>query len=140
MFGKIVEGLEYPDRFFHQFHIDLSDNLDLAFDIVLRTSGQVLVNSNMLDYVVTSTNSGFNYGVSSRLQYDNDYIKDDIEQGTSPLMSIIDPNRVKNCNQCLSYFGPRQGHNGWGDSIALAEPGLTPAQSLVDIFSNRYMI
>ena len=55
-------------------------------------------------------------------------------------MSQIDPNRVKNCNQCLSYFGPRQGHNGWGDSIALANPGLTPAQSLVDIdsiMSNR---
>ena len=81
------------------------------------------------------TNSGFNYGVSSRLQYDNDYINDSIEQSTAPLMSQIDPNRVKNCNQCLSYFGPRQGHNGWGDSIALSEPGLTPAQSLVDIDS-----
>lgn len=86
------------------------------------------------------TNSGFNYGVSSRLRYDSDYIGDDIEQSTAPLMSVIDPNRVKNCNQCLSYFGPRQGHNGWGDSIALENPGLTPAQSLVDIdsiMSNR---
>jgi hypothetical protein len=86
------------------------------------------------------TNSGFNFGVSSRLQYDNDYISDSIEQSTAPLMSQIDPNRVKNCNQCLSYFGPRQGHNGWGDSIALGNPGNTPAQSLVDIdsiMSNR---
>lgn len=81
------------------------------------------------------TNSGFNYGVSSRLTYDNDFINDNIEQSTAPLLSVIDPNRVKNCNQCLSYFGPRQGHNGWGDSIALSEPGLTPAQSLVDIDS-----
>lgn len=86
------------------------------------------------------TNSGFNYGVSSRLHYDSDFIQDDIEQSTAPLMSVIDPNRVKNCSQCLSYFGPRQGHNGWGDSIALADPGVAPAQQLVDIdsiMSNR---
>jgi hypothetical protein len=86
------------------------------------------------------TNSGFNYGVSSSLSYDQDFIQDDITQSTAPLMSILDPNRVKSCNQCLSYFGPRAGHNGWGDSIPLANPGLTPAQQLVDIdsiMSNR---
>jgi hypothetical protein len=86
------------------------------------------------------TNSGFNYGVSSNYKYDEDYIRDDIEQSTAPIMSVLDPNRVKNCNQCLSYFGPRQGHNGWGDSIPLADAGLTPAQQLVDIdsiMSNR---
>ena len=86
------------------------------------------------------TNSGFNYGASDKLQYDNSYINDDIEQSTAPLLSVLDPNRVKNCNNCLSLFGPRAGHNGVGDSIPIANPGLTPAQELVDIdsiMSNR---
>ena len=88
----------------------------------------------------TSTNSGFNFGVSSRLQYDPSYINDDIEQSTAPIQSILDPNRVKNCNQCLSLNGPRSGPNGWGGNIPIANPGLTPAQELVDIdsiMSNR---
>jgi len=86
------------------------------------------------------TNSGFNYGASSKLQYDQTYIHDDIEQSTAPLLSVLDPNRVKNCNNCLSLFGPRAGHNGVGDSIPIPNPGLTPAQELVDIdsiMSNR---
>ena len=86
------------------------------------------------------TNSGFNFGVSSRLQYDNDYIHDDITQSVAPIMSTLDPNRVKNCNQCLSLNGPRASHNGWGDSIPIPNPTLTPAQDLVDIdsiMSNR---
>lgn len=85
-------------------------------------------------------NSGFNFGVSSRLQYDRDYILDDVEQSTAPLQSVLDPNRVKSCKQCLSLNGPRSGHNGWGDSIPISNPGLTPAQELVDIdsiMSNR---
>jgi len=86
------------------------------------------------------TNSGFNFGISGKLQYDQAYIHDDIEQSTAPIMSVLDPNRVKNCNNCLSLFGPRAGHNGVGDSIPIANPGLTPAQELVDIdsiMSNR---
>jgi hypothetical protein len=88
----------------------------------------------------TCTNSGFNFGVSSRLQYDQSFIHDDIEQSTAPLQSVLDPNRVKNCSQCLSLNGPRASHNGWGDNIPIANPGLTPAQQLVDIdsiMSNR---
>lgn len=84
------------------------------------------------------TNSGFNYGVSSNLRYDSDYIEDDIQQSTSPLMSVLDPNRVKNCSQCFSMFSPRG--STWGNSIAVAEPSVTPAQDLVDIdsiMSNR---
>lgn len=83
----------------------------------------------------TCTNSGFNYGNSSRLQYDTSYIIDSEEQSTAPLASVLDPNRVKNCNQCLSLNGPRASHNGWGDSIPIANPGLTPAQQLTDIDS-----
>lgn len=86
------------------------------------------------------TNSGFNYGYSSNSAYDPSVIKDDIEQSTAPLMSILDPNRIKNCNQCLSLNGPRAGHNGWGNSIPIQNPSLTPAQDLIDIdsiMSNR---
>jgi hypothetical protein len=86
------------------------------------------------------TNSGFNFGMSSRLQYDSHYITDNIEQSTAPILSVLDPTRVKNCNQCLSLNGPRAGHNGWGNNIPIAEPGNTPAQELIDIdsiMSNR---
>jgi len=84
--------------------------------------------------------SGFNFGLSTKLQYDPCFINDDIEQSTQPLMSILDPNRVKNNEQCLSTLGPRAGHNGYGDNIPIQNPGLTPAQELVDIdsiMSNR---
>jgi hypothetical protein len=84
--------------------------------------------------------SGFNFGLSTKLQYDPCFINDDIEQSTKPLMSILDPNRVKNNEQCLSTLGPRAGHNGYGDNIPIENPGLTPAQELVDIdsiMSNR---
>jgi len=86
------------------------------------------------------TNSGFNYGYSSNLTYDPSYINDNIQQSTAPILSILDPNRVKNCNQCLSLNGPRSSHNGWGDSIPIANPSITPAQDLIDIdsiMSNR---
>jgi hypothetical protein len=86
------------------------------------------------------TNSGFNYGYSGNLAYDPEFIRDDIEQSTAPLMSVLDPNRVKNCSQCLSLNGPRAGHNGWGTSIPVANPSVTPAQDLIDIdsiMSNR---
>lgn len=86
------------------------------------------------------TNSGFNYGYSSNLAYDPEFIHDDIEQSTAPIMSVLDPNRIKNCSQCLSLNGPRTGYNGWGNSIAVSNPSITPAQDLIDIdsiMSNR---
>jgi hypothetical protein len=83
----------------------------------------------------TCTNSGFNQGYSSRLQYDPSFIRDDIEQSVAPIQSVLDPNRVKNLSQCFNLNGPRPGHNGWGDNIPIANPGLTPAQQLTDIDS-----
>ena len=86
------------------------------------------------------TNSGFNFGQSTRLYYDNDCANDHTEQSTAPFQSIVDPNRAKNCNQCLSLNGPRSGHNGWGNNIPIANPGIDPAQELIDIdsiMSNR---
>ena len=43
----------------------------------------------------TCTNSGFNYGISSRIRYDPTTIRADIEQSTAPLQSMLDPNRVR---------------------------------------------
>jgi hypothetical protein len=101
-----------------------------------------LYNNNGMPTFKTNvcTNSGFNYGYSSNLTYDPSFINDNIQQSTAPLLSILDPNRVKNCNQCLSLNGPRSNHNGWGDSITIPDPSITPAQDLIDIdsiMSNR---
>lgn len=86
------------------------------------------------------TNSGFNFGISSNLVYDENYMVDETIQSTGPIQSTMDPNRIKNCNQCLSMggAGPRPSHNGWGDSIAVDKPGPAPAQQLTDIESVMY--
>lgn len=84
----------------------------------------------------TCSISGFNFGQSSRLQYDPSFIRDDIEQSTAPIQSILDQNRVKNCSECFALNNGRgQRINGFGDNIPLANPGLTPAQQLTDIDS-----
>jgi hypothetical protein len=99
-------------------------------------------NNNNLQTFKTNvcTNSGFNFGYSSNLAYDPEFIQDDIQQSSAPIMSVLDPNRVKNCSQCLSLNGPRASHNGYGDSIPIENPSITPAQDLIDIdsiMSNR---
>jgi len=81
------------------------------------------------------TNSGFNFGSSSRLGYDTNNIDERIEQSTAPLKSILDPNRVRNCNECYSLNGPRASKNGYGLSIPIQNPSITPAQDLVDMDS-----
>jgi hypothetical protein len=83
----------------------------------------------------TCSNSGFNFGRSSSLVYDTDYMNDETMQSTAPMLSTMDPNRIKNCDQCLSLNGPRASHNGWGDSIAVDKPSVAPAQQLTDIDS-----
>jgi hypothetical protein len=80
-------------------------------------------------------NSGFNFGSSSRLGYDTNNIDERIQQSTAPLQSILDPVRVRNCNECHSLNGPRSGKNGYGVSIPIQNPSITPAQDLVDIDS-----
>ena len=83
------------------------------------------------------TNSGFNYGISSKLGYDQSCIKDSIEQSVAPLQSVLDPNRVRNCKQCLNPNGsaPRSSFMGWGDSLPIENAGIAPAQQLSDIDS-----
>jgi hypothetical protein len=96
--------------------------------------------NNQLDGKSKCTNSGFNFGQSTRLYYDNDCANDYIEQSTAPFQSVVDPNRIKNCDQCLSLNGPIPGHNGWGNNIPILNPGVDPAQELIDIdsiMSNR---
>jgi len=70
--------------------------------------------------------------------YDPEHMVDDTIQSTGPIQSTMDPNRIKNCSQCLSLNGPRASHNGWGDSIAIDNPGVAPAQQLTDIESVMY--
>jgi hypothetical protein len=116
------------------YQSDCSDCENKPCDFLYNNSGLPTFKTNVC------TNSGFNYGYSSNLSYDPAFINDDIKQSTAPLMSILDPNRVKNCNQCLSLNGPRASHNGWGNSIPIANPSITPAQDLIDIdsiMSNR---
>ena len=93
------------------------------------------IRNDWRDRKCINTNSGFNYGMSNNLRYDEQYITEDIQQSTAPLQSVMDPNRVKNCDQCLSLNGPRPSLGGWGDSIPLSNPGLTPMQELTDIDS-----
>lgn len=85
-------------------------------------------------------NYGVNMGTSTRLAYDIAYADDRTFESTQPIQSVLDPNRVKNCRECLPLFGPRSSHNGYGDNIAVEKPSVTPAQDLVDIdsiMSNR---
>lgn len=87
-------------------------------------------------------NAGKNQGHSSRLTYDNCYIKDDIAQSVSPLLYKLNPNQFNNCDACLSTLGPRSSHNGYGVSTTVGHR-TAPAQDLVDvesILSNRNVI
>lgn len=84
----------------------------------------------------TCSNSGYNYGMSSKLQYDPSFIRDDIEQSVAPIQSILDPNRVKSCSQCFSLNTRANRINSYGDNIAIPpESSLAPAQDLTDIDS-----
>lgn len=85
----------------------------------------------------TCSNSGFNYGLSSRLSYDPSTIRDDTEQSTAPIEFMLDPNRIRNCKRCESTNGggPRSSVGGWGNSLAVSNPGNYPQGQLSDIDS-----
>lgn len=83
-----------------------------------------------------------NQGYSGRLGYDKCFIDDDISQSVGPLLYTLNPNRINNCNACLSVFGPRSGFNGYGVSTTVGHKTAI-AQELVDvesILSNRNVI
>ncbi|AYV78694.1 MAG: hypothetical protein Edafosvirus25_8 [Edafosvirus sp.] len=81
-----------------------------------------------------------NIGHSSRLIYDNCAYEDRLEESTSPLLYQLNPNKIYNCNSCLSTLGPRPNNNtGVGVSTAVGFPVAT-SQALVDVesvLSNR---
>ena len=95
------------------------------------------INCSPMNNPKTCTNSGFNYGISSRLGYDPSTIRDDIEQSTAPLQSMLDPNRVISCQRCqnVNGGGPRSSYGGWGNNLAVSNPGNNPRGQLSDIDS-----
>ena len=87
-------------------------------------------------------NRGVNIGHSSRLGYDKCYYTDRLSESVSPLLYQLNPNQINNCQACLSVFGPRASHNGYGDSTSVGHT-TSPAQDLVDvesILSNRNVV
>jgi hypothetical protein len=96
-------------------------------------------NNDKIMETAKCTNSGFNYGLSTKLSYDNDCIKDNIQQSVEPIKYVLDPNNVRNCKQCFSSGGAsmRPSFMGWGDSLPLksSDVGVAPAQQLSDIDS-----
>ena len=81
--------------------------------------------------------SGINYGISSRLEYDEKYINDSTSQSTAPLQSMMDPNRISNCNKCnpTAGAGARPSHNGWQNNLPVPMANNSPAQQVTDIES-----
>jgi len=82
-----------------------------------------------------------NFGHSSRLPYDEQTYNDSVKESVGPLGYKLNPIQISNCNRCLSVFGPRASHNGFGVSTG-ANSKVAPAQDLVDVesvLSNRNM-
>jgi hypothetical protein len=86
---------------------------------------------------------GIPIGHSSRDKYDKCYYDDYLMESTGPLLYKLDPNQINNCSSCLSVFGTRSGHNGYGVSTTVDAHITAPAQQLVDvdsILSNRNVV
>lgn len=76
-------------------------------------------------------------GYSSKLPYDSCAYPDKMYISTGTLGYQLDVNKIKNCKECLSVFGPRSSHNGFGVATALRDISQypAPAQQLVDVES-----
>ncbi|MBA42400.1 MAG: hypothetical protein CMF62_00135 [Magnetococcales bacterium] len=79
-------------------------------------------------------NDGVNIGHSSRLDYDKCAYEDRLEESVGPLLYRLNPHYINNCDACLSTFGPRAGHNGFGVSTTVGHT-TAPAQDVVDVES-----
>ena len=87
-------------------------------------------------------NKGLMIGHASRMTYDRCFYEDELAQSVGPLLYKMNPNQINNCDACLSVFGPRSGHNGYGNSTTVGHT-TAPAQDLVDVESillNRNVI
>ncbi len=96
-----------------------------------------------------NSNYGIQFGHSSRLGYDAQFVADEISDSVAPIMYRMNPIASTNCNSCLSVFGPRPASNsattgtGGGVSTVLSDQSVAPSQDLVDvesILSNRNVI
>lgn len=82
------------------------------------------------------SNTGINYGHSSRMNYDECAYQDRLNQSTKPLQYRLDANQIDNCDACLSVLGPR---GRYGVSTTSGKT-VANSQDLVDvesILSNR---
>jgi len=86
------------------------------------------------------SNTGVNFGHSSRLGYDVCAYPDRLNESVGPMLYKLNPDQMYNCNECISYFGPRSSYNGFGvGTLGTGDPYAT-AQNQVDvesILSNR---
>lgn len=83
--------------------------------------------------------SGFYTGHFSRPRYDDCYYPESLYEATAPYEYVMNPDRIHNCNSCLTTFGPRSSHNGAGVSTPRGDV-IAAAQQYVDIdsvLSNR---
>lgn len=90
------------------------------------------------------SNTGINYGHSSKLNYDQCAYEDRLKQSTKPFEYKLDVNQISNCQACLSTTGPRSSYKGYGVSVH-NNNNMNPAplQNLVDvetILSNRNLV
>ncbi|CAH6421738.1 Hypothetical protein KVN_LOCUS424 [uncultured virus] len=93
---------------------------------------------------MSKLNHGINYGHSSKLDYDSNSYRDKIHESTEPLLYRLNPIQIKNCNECLSTFGPRtkSGTPSNGVSTSVGNR-ISTSQDLVDvesILSNRNVV
>lgn len=82
-----------------------------------------------------------NIGYSSRLPYDECAYDDKLYESVGPLKYQLNPDKIYNCDACLSTLGPRSGFMGFGVSTPVKnQPALSQNGQMVDIesiLSNR---
>lgn len=87
-------------------------------------------------------NRGVQFGHSSKLDYDKCAYADKLSESVAPLAYRLNPTQINNCNACLSVFGPRASHNGFGNSTFVGHTNA-PSQDLADlesILTNRNVL
>lgn len=75
----------------------------------------------------------YNFGHSSRQQYDECFYSERVKEITDPMMYRMNPQQINNCNKCLNKHGPIGGH---GVSSMVNENKVVDArQQLTDVES-----
>jgi hypothetical protein len=78
-------------------------------------------------------------GHFSRQRYDTCAYPEDLYESTQPYEYVMNPDRIYNCNGCLTTFGPRSGFMGAGSSTPSGNM-IAEAQQNIDVdsvMSNR---